>query len=110
MALEDLLSIASGRVWSAIEAKERGLIDTFGSLEDAIGMAAGKAGIEEYKVVYYPEQLTFLEQLMSDLSEDVQTRWLKIKTGDLYPYLEKIRDLDSYIGIQARMPFQIEMN
>jgi protease-4 len=93
MALEDLLKIASGRVWSGIEAR-----------------AASKAQIEEYKVIYYPEQKTVLEQLMSDLSDDVQTKWLKIKAGDLYPYLEMIRDLDSYVGIQARMPYHFEMN
>lgn len=110
MALEDLLKIASGRVWSGIEARENGLVDTFGTLEDAIHIAAEKAQVEEYKVVYYPTQKTVLEQIMSDLSDEVQTKWLKIKTGTLYPYLEMIRDIDSYLGIQARMPYTIEMN
>jgi protease-4 len=110
MSQDDLLKIASGRVWSGVEAKEIGLIDSFGSLEDAISMAAEKAQIEEYKVVYYPAQKTVLEQIMSDLSDDVQTKWMKIKTGHLYPYLEMIRDIDSYIGVQARMPYTFEMN
>ena len=110
MELDDLLKIASGRVWSGSEAKEIGLIDTFGTLDDAIKMAAGKAGIEEYKVVYYPVQKTFLEQLMSDLSDDVQAKWLRIKTGELYPYLKMVREIESYVGIQARIPYTIEMN
>jgi len=110
MPLEELLKVASGRVWSGIEAKEAGLIDAFGTLEDAIKMAAEKADIEEYRIVYYPQQKTILEQIMSDLSDDVQTRWLKLKMGDLFPYFEKIQEIQDYKGIQTRMPYSFEMN
>ncbi len=110
MSLEELLKVASGRVWSGMEAKEAGLIDTFGTLEDAISMAANKAEIEEYRVVYYPQQKTILEQIMSDLSDDVQTRWLKIRMGDLFPHLKKIEELKHYRGLQMRMPYSVEIN
>ncbi|MBR9998283.1 MAG: signal peptide peptidase SppA [Cyclobacteriaceae bacterium] len=110
MELEKMLELAGGRVWSGIEARDIGLIDVFGTLEDAISMAADKADVDEYRVVYYPAQKTILEQIMSDLSNDVQAKWLRLKTGDLYPYLEIVRDLDSYIGLQARMPYTFKLN
>jgi protease-4 len=110
MELDELLHVASGRVWSGLEARENGLIDDFGTLEDAIRMAADKADIEEYRVVYYPVQKTFFEQLMSDLSDDVQAKWLRIKTGELYPYLKVLKEIENYMGIQARIPYSIEIN
>jgi protease-4 len=110
MPLEDLLKIASGRVYSGYEALENGLIDEFGTLEDAITEAADQAGIEEYTVTYYPQQKTILEQIMSGLGEDIQTRYLKIKLGDFYPYFERMNELKTLKGIQARLPYEIDIN
>jgi len=110
MEIDELLKIASGRVWSGAEAKELGLLDEFGSLEDAITSAAEMADISDYSVSYYPIQKTLLEQVMSDLGADVHAKMLKLKTGNLYPYIEKVEELTKYNGIQARMPFDIEIN
>ena len=110
MELARILEVAQGRVWSGAEAKEIGLIDEFGSLEDAISIAAGKAGIEEYRVIYYPVKKNFFEQLVSELSDDVQARWLRMKTGELYPYLKIFQELGSCTGLQARMPYSIKIN
>ena len=110
MSLDELLEVASGRVWSGIEAKEVGLIDEFGSLEDAITMAAEMAEVEEYTVRYYPEQQTVIEQLLEDLSNDVQTKWIKWQTGDLYPVISTIQELETYRGIQARMLFEFKID
>ncbi len=47
--------IAEGRVWSALKAKEIGLVDSIGSLNDAIVWTARKAKIEDkYKTAIYP--------------------------------------------------------
>jgi protease IV len=108
--LEKIQEIAGGRVWSGIEAMEIGLIDAFGTLDDAIAMAADKAGTDEYRVVYYPVQQTFFEQLMSDLSNDIQAKWLRVKTGELYPYLKMVHELESMVGLQARMPYTFKFN
>lgn len=110
MTKDDLLKIASGRVYSGYEALNNGLVDEFGTLEDAIEDAAETAGLEEYTVTYYPTQKTFLEQIMYDLSDDIQTRFMKIKLGDLYPYYEKVMELNNYLGPQARMPYELKIN
>ncbi len=43
-------SIAGGRVWMGIDAKEKGLIDAIGTYDDAVAAAAQLAGIQEYRV------------------------------------------------------------
>ena len=109
MAIDELLKIASGRVYSGYEALENGLIDEFGTLEDAIEEAAEMAELEEYRVSYYPRQKTVFEQIMADLGTDIQTRYLKLKLGEYYPYFQQVQQLNTLKGPQARMPFDINI-
>ena len=105
---DSVLNIASGRVWSGIQAKERGLVDVLGGLEDAIKIAAIKAGVEDdYRVVYYPAQKTLLEKILSELSRDVQTFYMQLRLGGaytIYQYAEKVKQ---YEGVMARLPYDI---
>ena len=45
--------LADGRVYSGAQAKELGLIDDFGTLDDAVDMAAKRVGLEANPPVYY---------------------------------------------------------
>ena len=110
MTIDELLKIASGRVYSGNEALENGLIDEFGTLEDAIEGAAEMAELDEYRVSYYPRQKTVFEQIMEDLGTDIQTRYLKMKLGEYYPYFQQVQQLNTLKGPQARMPFDININ
>jgi protease-4 len=52
-------TVAQGRVWSGQQAKERGLIDTLGSYEDALKSAAKRANMgDDYRVVYIEREPT----------------------------------------------------
>jgi len=57
--------LADGRVYSGAQAKDLGLIDQFGTLDDAIELAARRAGIEGEPAVYYsrPEQEHWWERM-----------------------------------------------
>lgn len=57
--------LADGRVYSGAQAKELGLIDQFGTLDDAIELAARRAGVEGEPAVYYsrPEQEHWWERV-----------------------------------------------
>jgi protease-4 len=48
--------LADGRVYSGAQAKELGLVDQLGNLEDAIELAAKRAGLEERPPVYYSRE------------------------------------------------------
>ncbi|MGB5264013.1 MAG: signal peptide peptidase SppA, partial [Lutimonas sp.] len=55
MTFAEVDSVAQGRVWTGIQAKEIGLVDELGSLEDAIEKAANLADLSSYQVRNYPD-------------------------------------------------------
>ena len=105
---DSVRKVASGRVWTGSQAKERGLVDVLGGLETAIQIAVDKidAG-DDYRVVYYPTQKPWFEEFMSSFSDNVQARILKAQLGDQYPMYQKIQKIKNYQGIQVRMPEDI---
>lgn len=62
--------IAQGRVWSGIRAKELGLVDQLGYLEDAITSAATRVGIENYKVKLFERELSPQEIIIKELMQE----------------------------------------
>lgn len=111
MPLDELKSVASGRVWTGVQAKEKNLIDVFGGLDKAIEIAVEKAEItEDYQVRYYPRKKTFLEELMTQLDRQVSTYMMERELGIAYPYVKQLKDLENLQGVQARMPFDIRIH
>ncbi|MCH7400694.1 signal peptide peptidase SppA [Belliella kenyensis] len=108
MEKEQVLQVASGRVWSGIQAKENGLVDLLGGLEDAIQVAAAKAEVaDDFKIVYLPQQKTWFETLFSTIGNDVQVKYLKNKYGDLYPIIHQLDKLQKYEGTLYRTPYDL---
>lgn len=105
---DSVKSVASGRVWTGAQAKERGLVDVLGGLEATIKIAAEriKAG-EDYRVVYYPTQKKWFETLFEDFGNTVKSSWIKAELGDYYPTYLKVQKLKNYKGVQVRMPQDI---
>lgn len=56
--------IADGRIFSGEQAKELGLVDRLGSLQDAIEIAAEMAGIKGKPTVIYPKRKVSLYELL----------------------------------------------
>ncbi|WP_421877831.1 signal peptide peptidase SppA [Marinoscillum sp.] len=109
MEVEELKQYAGGRVWSGSQAYERGLVDVLGSFDDAVAIAAEKAGIsEDYAVRYYPEQKPLIDQILTELSE-AEARIFAREADVMAPYIEKIKSLERMRGIQARLPGDIEI-
>lgn len=107
-------SLAQGRVWSGADAREVGLVDTLGTLDDAVGIAARAAGLEpgSYRTRVYPRPETFFEQLNSALgarAEQAVLRWTTTPTERAF--LEQRRMLDRLVRehgtVQARLPVDI---
>ena len=53
---EEVEKIADGRILSGAQAKKAGLVDSLGTLQDAITIGASLAGIKGKPVVIYPER------------------------------------------------------
>ena len=62
---ERVREIADGRVYSGEQAKELGLVDSFGGLDEAAEISRNLASVEEATVVRYVESPTFFETLMA---------------------------------------------
>jgi protease-4 len=74
---EDVLEVAQGRVWSGIQAKERGLVDQTGTLRQAADAAARIAGLgSDYEVVYDERELTAMEALLIEMTGGVTARFM----------------------------------
>lgn len=108
MSIEAVKEVASGRVWTGNQAKERGLVDVLGGLDTAIAIAAGKIGAgDDYRVVYYPEVKPWFESIMEDFGQTVRIGFLKQELKENYKIYQQVEQLKSYKGIQARMPQDI---
>lgn len=67
---ERVNEMAQGRVWDGGSARQLGLVDAFGSLDDAIAEAARRAKIDaaDVSIVYLESQPSWWERLASDWS------------------------------------------
>ena len=100
-------SIARGRVWSAIDAKEIGLVDEFGGLNKAISLAAQKAGIEQYGLIAYPKQKDIFTQLLETINEDSDLQEFTHKQDVFKQFTKKLEKLSQTQTVQARIPYII---
>jgi protease-4 len=109
MTKEEVDKIGQGRVWSGANAIEIGLIDGFGGLEDAIQLAAEAANLEKYRTVEYPKLKEPIEQLLEDFQGNVRMSILKNELGNEYKYYNAIQEIRNMQGIQARIPYEVEI-
>ena len=109
MSVEELKEVASGRVWTGEQAVERGLVDILGSFDDAVQIAADKAGLgDDYKLRFYPEPKPVFEQLLEDLGAQARASIFASPFGDVADEANYIKRVKKYHGVQARMPYEIE--
>lgn len=107
--------IARGRVWTGTDALKIGLVDELGGLKDAIAYAAKEAGIKDTKVLYYPQRKMdkFLD-LIEQLEEEDEESSINIKETklprELVEHYERMKKIESYMGIQMRMPYELTIN
>ncbi len=115
MHRDSVHKIAQGRIWSGEKAKELGLVDAIGGLDDAITAAAQMTGLEKYKTVEYPvlpDPITELIEELTGQGDDnaVKAEILKQELGEFYPYFMHIREVMQAKGPQARLPVMVEFN
>ena len=70
MPVERVDQVAQGRVWDGGTARQLGLIDGFGSMEDALAEAARRAKLDpdKAKAVWLEKEPGFVEMLLSSLT------------------------------------------
>lgn len=71
MTLDDVDSIAQGRVWTGAQAMEIGLVDGLGDLDQAVASAAGLAGLTAWQTVTIERPLSLGEQMLLQLVDNL---------------------------------------
>ena len=110
MTVEDVDAIGQGRIWSGVKAKELGLVDVLGGLEDAIIIAGEKAGLERFRVVNYPKKKDPFEAFMEAFGGNIQSKTLETELGEFAPYYKLFKNISNKKGVQARIPMDIYLN
>ncbi len=77
--------VGQGRVWTGLQAQERGLVDTIGSYGDAIKSAAKRAKLPEgYRVAYIERDVSPFERVLMSLgASSIQAVNIQVKLGML---------------------------
>ena len=104
--------VAQGRVWSGRDAKEVGLVDTTGTLQDAIAIAGAAADMGDgpYQTRILPRPKTFVERINERFTTQATTLWQSMAATPLERSLWRHkRVLERVTGtngtVQARLPY-----
>lgn len=112
LSVDSTKFIAQGRVWTGRKAKEIGLVDELGDLDDAVALAAKQAKIDSYSTSEYPYikedifQEIMQQIMMGNQEEDASTKFSL--TGKEKKYLEQFNQYRSIIRCkepQVRLPY-----
>jgi len=109
--------IAQGRVWSGTAAKQLGLVDEIGGLEDAVREAAKQAKLgDDWQLEEYPKRRSFEEQILERIS-GVHVLKPATKLDPLTAEVKKMQDELAVIksmndpqGVYVRLPFDLRIN
>lgn len=112
MTIEEVNEVAQGRVWSGTEALDHGLIDELGTLEDAILYAADLVGLDEYRTRNYPSYKVDFEDRFKAFPFARSSDQLIAKElgNENYQRFQKIKRMATMKGVQARIPFVMEID
>ncbi|MDG1189259.1 MAG: signal peptide peptidase SppA, partial [Flavobacteriales bacterium] len=102
-------SIGQGRVWTGEDAKELGLVDVLGGLEDAIDIAAEMADLESYRIKNLPKLKNPFEEIIENLGGQITTKLVKNELGESYEYYQQLNEVMQMENVQMRMPMQFEI-
>ena len=109
LSKDQVNEIARGRVWTGNDALEIGLVDEIGDLNDAIAYAAKEADLDGYRLYELPIQKDPFEELFGNFQAKISSEFLKQNMGASYKYLQIFEDVKKMEGVQARLPYTIEI-
>jgi protease-4 len=119
MTREELVNLAGGRIWTGRQAKDNGLIDELGSLEDAIAAARGMAHLpatRDPELLILPKSKGFLDSLLDEkLGLQAPTLRLRQVLREVPQLQRKLRSLEGMLQLRGEpvwltLPYQIDLD
>jgi protease-4 len=103
-------SIGQGRVWSGVDALRLNLVDTLGGLDVAIRKAAELANTTDYDIMELPVMKDFLQEFVESFFNIKVSSTLKQSAlQQTYTYFNFVESTLEMKGIQARIPYKVEI-
>jgi protease-4 len=101
-------SIAQGHVYSGTQAKQLGLIDQIGNLDDAIALAAKKANLDKYSLRILPKYDAGIFKLFSHMEDEKISAMQKnlVKNYDLFKKVTEVQELN---GVLMYYPYDVNI-
>lgn len=109
MSIDDIKKIAEGRVWTGEMAKELGLVDELGGIDNAIDKAKELAKIDTYSLVYYPDKPSVLDEFFNSLPTQFMGMFGNEKISEFTKQFEWMIDLENLNPVQARIPYHLNI-
>ena len=107
---DSLAKYAEGRVWTGNQAKEIGLVDELGGVDEAIRIAAELANLgESYAVFEYPRMKSPFEEIFNKNKEELAAKTLKSYLGESYDMFMLLKNIKDQDYIQARIPYDLNI-
>lgn len=111
MKQDEIKAIAEGRVWTGLHAKQLGLVDQLGNLDDAIAVAKKRAKVDECTILSYPAPKSMFDNLFSQSSgESYANEYMKNTLGDFYGVIKSIKQIKNGFSMQAQLPYYFIYN
>jgi protease-4 len=110
MPKDSLALYAEGRVWTGNQALEIGLVDELGGIERAIEIAAEMANLgKSYVIFEYPRMRSMIDELLYPAKEELAAKTLKEYLGESFELFMLLKDIKEQDYIQARIPFDLNI-
>ena len=110
MKVEEVETIAQGRVWLGQDAFKNKLVDELGGLDKAVAKAAQLAKLKEYHTATYPSKSSLFEQFANKLNGDSYIdNHMRMTLGEYYEPFMMIKTINKQNAIQAKVPFVLNI-
>ncbi|MEG2527343.1 MAG: signal peptide peptidase SppA [Mucinivorans sp.] len=103
MKAADVDSLAGGRVWSGLQAVDNGLANKIGGLNDAIALAAEKAGLDKYRITTVSGSLDGNFVQMFQNFSHASLRWIFGNNSSVSTVAIELQKLMKEQGVKAAM-------
>ncbi len=118
MTRAELVKLAGGRIWTGRQAKENGLIDELGTLEDAINAARALAKLpagKEPELLILPKSKSFLDTLLDEkLGSRAPAVGMRQVLREVPQLQRKLRGLEGMLQLRGEpvwltLPYHLEI-
>ncbi len=103
-------NIGQGRVWTGADALGIGLVDGLGGLADALAIAADRAGIaDDFRIWEVGDDYSSIAALLGGFSASIRKSVMMDELGGVFVQYSALKSMLEETGVQARMPYVIDI-